>query len=144
MTVFQLIANPHNPFFLQAFTARFECPRVNPRAGCNPVQDSYVRFAAPIPRATAEAIRLTRQLAEVVDDPEVHGLLALMLLHQARRPSRVDASGRLVPLAEQDRSRWDTDLIVEGVEVLQGALQRDRLGPYQTQAAIAALHADAA
>ena len=91
----------------------------------------------------AEAIRLTRQLAEAVDDPEVHGLLALMLLHQARRPSRVDASGRLVPLAEQDRSRWDTDLIVEGVEVLQGALQRDRLGPYQTQAAIAALHADA-
>ena len=75
----------------------------------------------------AEAIRLTRQLAEVVDDPEVHGLLALMLLHQARRPSRVDASGRLVPLAEQDRSRWDTDLIVEGVEVLQAALLQDRL-----------------
>ena len=91
----------------------------------------------------AEAIRLTRQLAAMTDDPEVHGLLALMLLHHARRPSRTTSDGRLVPLADQDRSRWDTALIAEGVDVLQAALRRDRLGEYQCQAAIAALHADA-
>jgi predicted RNA polymerase sigma factor len=92
---------------------------------------------------SAEAIRLTRQLAEVADDPEVHGLLALMLLHHARRDSRTGPDGRLVPLAEQDRSLWDTDLIAEGVTITQAALARDRLGEYQAQAAIAALHADA-
>ena len=90
-----------------------------------------------------EAIRLTRQLADRADDEEVAGLLALMLLHHARRPARADPAGRLVPLAEQDRSRWDTNLIAEGVVVLQAALARDRLGEYQAQAAIAALHADA-
>jgi RNA polymerase sigma factor (sigma-70 family) len=96
----------------------------------------------------AEAIRLTRQLTTLVADggrkePEVSGLLALMLLHHARRDARTDAHGRLVPLAEQDRARWRTDLIAEGVELLQAALELDRLGPYQAQAAIAALHADA-
>ena len=91
----------------------------------------------------AEAIRLTRQLATLSDEPEVAGLLALMLLHHARREARFTADGRLVPLAEQDRSRWDTALIAEGVQVLQAALARDRLGEYQAQAAIAALHADA-
>lgn len=102
----------------------------------------------------AEAIRLTRQLVRLVgrpgdqldggrDEPEVAGLLALMLLHHARREARTDEAGRLVPLAEQDRTRWRTDLIAEGVGLLQDALARDRLGPYQAQAAIAALHADA-
>ncbi|MCQ1953633.1 DUF6596 domain-containing protein [Arthrobacter sp. zg-Y238] len=91
----------------------------------------------------AEAIRLTRQLAAAVDHPEVQGLLALMLLHHARRPARTDDDGRLVPLAQQDRSRWDTRLITEGVSILQRALARDRLGEYQAQAAVAALHADA-
>jgi predicted RNA polymerase sigma factor len=96
----------------------------------------------------AEAVRLTRELARVVaaserDEPEVGGLLALMLLHHARRDARVDDRGRLVPLADQDRSRWRTDLIAEGVDLLQDALARDRLGAYQAQAAIAALHADA-
>ncbi len=90
-----------------------------------------------------EAIRLVRQLAALTDDPEVAGLLALMLLHHARRASRTGPHGRLVPLAEQDRSRWDTGLIAEGVAILQAALARDRLGEYQAQAAIAALHADA-
>jgi RNA polymerase sigma factor (sigma-70 family) len=90
-----------------------------------------------------EAIRVTRRLAAVADDPEVAGLLALMLLHHARRAARTDPAGRLVPLAEQDRSRWDTALIAEGVGILQAALARDRLGEYQAQAAIAALHADA-
>jgi RNA polymerase sigma factor (sigma-70 family) len=91
----------------------------------------------------AEAIRLTRQLAVLTDDAEVHGLLALMLLHQARRRSRTRPDGSIVPLAEQDRSQWDTELIAEGVTILQAALERDRLGEYQVQAAIAALHADA-
>jgi RNA polymerase sigma factor (sigma-70 family) len=91
----------------------------------------------------AEAIRLTRQLVALTDEPEVAGLLALMLLHHARRASRTGPGGRLVPLAEQDRSRWDTRLIAEGVAILQAALARDRLGEYQAQAAIAALHADA-
>ncbi|KQS71217.1 RNA polymerase subunit sigma-24 [Modestobacter sp. Leaf380] len=90
-----------------------------------------------------EALRLTRQLAAAVDDPEVHGLLALVLLHSARRDARTDADGALVPLARQDRSRWDTAAVAEGVAVLQAALARDRLGEYQAQAAIAALHADA-
>jgi RNA polymerase sigma factor (sigma-70 family) len=91
----------------------------------------------------AEAIRLTRQLAAVTDDPEVDGLLALMLLHQARRRSRTRADGAIVPLAEQDRSQWDTERIAEGVTILHAALERDQLGEYQAQAAIAALHADA-
>ncbi len=91
----------------------------------------------------AEAIRLTRQLAAMTDHEEVAGLLALMLLHHARRPARTRPDGSLVPLAEQDRSRWDTRQIAEGVEVLQAALARDRLGEFQAQAAVAALHADA-
>ena len=95
----------------------------------------------------AEAIRLTRQLASMTDDaggdPETAGLLALMLLHHARRPARTGSDGSLVPLAEQDRARWDTSLIAEGVAILQAALGRDRLGEFQAQAAIAALHADA-
>jgi RNA polymerase sigma factor (sigma-70 family) len=92
----------------------------------------------------AEAIRLTRQLAARINHEEVAGLLALMLLHHARRPARTGPDGSLVPLAEQDRSRWNTRLIAEGVDVLQAALARDRLGEFQAQAAIAALHADAA
>ena len=91
----------------------------------------------------AEAIRLTRQLAAAIDHPEVAGLLALMLLHHARRAARISPDGNLVPLAEQDRSRWDTAAISEGITTLYAALARDRLGEYQAQAAIAALHADA-
>ncbi|MGE0301010.1 RNA polymerase sigma factor [Pseudonocardia sp.] len=91
----------------------------------------------------AEAIRLTRQLAAAIDHPEVAGLLALMLLHHARRAARIAPDGALVPLAEQDRGRWDTALIAEGIGILQAALARDRLGEFQAQAAIAALHADA-
>ncbi|GAA4711313.1 RNA polymerase sigma factor, sigma-70 family [Promicromonospora umidemergens] len=96
-----------------------------------------------------EAIRLTRQLAAATSasagtaGPEIAGLLALMLLHHARRDARRTASGELVPLDQQDRSRWDTDMVAEGVDVLQDALARDRLGQYQAQAAIAALHDDA-
>ncbi len=91
----------------------------------------------------AEAIRLTRMLARASAEPEVAGLLALMLLHHSRRAARWDEHGALVPLAEQDRGLWDTAMIAEGVEVLQSALAVDRLGEYQAQAAIAALHCDA-
>jgi predicted RNA polymerase sigma factor len=92
----------------------------------------------------AEAIRLTRQLKALVDLPEVDGLLALMLLHHARRRSRTRPDGGIVPLAEQDRTQWDTELIADGIAILRAALARDQLGEYQSQAAIAALHADAA
>ncbi|WP_374209866.1 RNA polymerase sigma factor [Glycomyces sp. TRM65418] len=110
-------------------------------AGVNPGSNRSVGDAD----LAAEAIRLARQLvASVPRDPEATGLLALMLLHHARRAARLDASGGLVPLARQDRSRWDTAMIAEGVELLQGALALDRLGEYQAQAAIAALHDDAA
>lgn len=90
-----------------------------------------------------EAIRLTRQLAEAEPgDPEVAGLLALMLLHHARMDARYTVSGELVALDQQDRALWDTAMITEGVAVLQAALAQDRLGQYQAQAAIAALHDD--
>jgi RNA polymerase sigma factor (sigma-70 family) len=91
----------------------------------------------------AEAIRLTRQLVAASDEPEVAGLLALMLLHHARRDARWTDDGALVTLDEQDRDCWDTGAIAEGAQLLQSALARDRLGEYQAQAAIAALHADA-
>ncbi|MFF2998725.1 RNA polymerase sigma factor [Streptomyces sp. NPDC057950] len=91
----------------------------------------------------AEAIRLTRQLAAAIDHPEVAGLLALMLLHHARRAARTAPDGSLVPLSEQDRGRWDTGAIAEGIAILRAALARDRLGEFQAQAAVAALHADA-
>jgi RNA polymerase sigma factor (sigma-70 family) len=90
----------------------------------------------------SEAIRLTRQLTAASDEPEVAGLLALMMLHHARRDARWDGA-ELVPLAEQDRSRWDTGSIAAAVDLLQTALAMDRLGEYQAQAAIAALHCDA-
>lgn len=94
---------------------------------------------------SAEAIRLTRQVRErLPDNGEVAGLLALMLLTDARRPARVDADGNLVPLTEQDRSKWDGDLIAEGVELITSALKTAAPGPYQLQAAIAALHDEAA
>jgi len=93
---------------------------------------------------TGEAIRLTRELHRLLPaDGEVAGLLALMLLTQARRPARTGADGVLVPLGEQDRSRWDHALIAEGVALLSGVLGRTALGPYQLQAAIAAVHDEA-
>jgi RNA polymerase sigma-70 factor (ECF subfamily) len=77
------------------------------------------------------------------DEPEALGLLALMLLHDARRAARVDGQGELVPLEEQDRTQWDRAAIAEGVTVLDAALRRAQPGPYQVQAAIAACHATA-
>jgi RNA polymerase sigma-70 factor (ECF subfamily) len=93
---------------------------------------------------SAEAIRLARTLTELMpDEPEAMGLLALLLLQDARRAARVDGAGDLVPLEEQDRTRWDGEEIAEGTTVLAGALRRERAGPYQLQAAIAACHATA-
>jgi RNA polymerase sigma-70 factor (ECF subfamily) len=92
----------------------------------------------------AESIRLTRVLAELMpDEPEVLGLLALVLLHDARRDARVGPAGELVLLDDQDRSRWDRTQINEGRAVLDRALRMRRPGPYQLQAAIAALHDEA-
>jgi RNA polymerase sigma-70 factor, ECF subfamily len=92
----------------------------------------------------AEAIRLGRLLYGLMpDDPEVAGLLALMLLHDSRREARVDAHGELVALDDQDRGQWDRGRIREGERLLDGALRRRRPGSYQLQAAIAALHATA-
>jgi RNA polymerase sigma factor (sigma-70 family) len=93
---------------------------------------------------SAEAIRLTRMVhASLSDDPEVAGLLALMLLNEARRPARTGPAGELVPLAEQDRSRWDRALIAEGVALVSEALPKGAVGEYQLQAAIAAVHDEA-
>jgi len=92
----------------------------------------------------AEAIRLGRLLAELMpDEPEVLGLLALMLLIESRRPTRTTPDGDLVLLAEQDRSRWDRALIAEGQGIVRQCLRRDQPGPYQIQAAINAVHSDA-
>jgi RNA polymerase sigma factor (sigma-70 family) len=94
---------------------------------------------------TAEAIRLTRIVHQALpDDGEVAGLLALMLLTDARRPARTRADGSLVPLSEQDRGRWNRESIGEGTALITRTLARARLGPYQLQAAIAAVHSEAA
>lgn len=93
---------------------------------------------------SSEAIRLARFMrASLPEDSEVAGLLSLMLLTDARRPARTGAGGELIPLAEQDRSRWDRDLIAEGDALISEAFQRGQVGEYQVQAAIAALHDEA-
>ncbi|MFE0649138.1 RNA polymerase sigma factor [Streptomyces sp. NPDC059534] len=100
--------------------------------------------ALTAPELSTEAIRLTRLLHRLVpEDPETAGLLALMLLTDARRPARTGAHGELVPLAEQDRGSWDARLVAEGVELISRTLPRGRVGPYQLQAAIAAVHDEA-
>jgi RNA polymerase sigma factor (sigma-70 family) len=97
------------------------------------------------PDLCAESIRLARQLAELMpDEPEVLGLLALLLLTEARRPARVDPAGRLVLLPDQDRSRWSRELIAEGHDLVRRCLRRNQPGPYQIQAAINAVHTDGA
>jgi predicted RNA polymerase sigma factor len=93
---------------------------------------------------STEAIRLTRIVHQLLpDDGEVAGLLALMLLTDARRAARTTASGELIPLGEQDRSLWNADYIAEGVTLITRALPRGKAGPYQLQAAIAAIHDEA-
>jgi RNA polymerase sigma-70 factor (ECF subfamily) len=92
----------------------------------------------------AEAVRLGRLLAALMpDEPEVLGLLALMLLIESRRQARTGPRGELVRLADQDRSRWDAGLVTEGQDLVRRCLRRNRPGPYQVQAAIQAVHSDA-
>jgi RNA polymerase sigma-70 factor, ECF subfamily len=91
-----------------------------------------------------EAIRLARTLCELMpNEPENLGLLALMLLHDSRRDARVNAAGELVPLEEQDRAAWHAAQIEEGLQLVEKSLRMGRVGPYQLQAAIAAVHAQA-
>lgn len=92
---------------------------------------------------SSEAIRLGRLLADMLPDPEVRGLLALMLLHESRRPARTSATGELVLLEQQDRSHWNRQYIAEGVALVEQALSSRRFGPYTLQAAIVAVHAEA-
>lgn len=92
---------------------------------------------------TREAIRLGRLLMELLPEPEVMGLLALMLLHESRRPARTSPSGELVLLDDQDRSLWDAGMMAEGCALVEHALSTRRFGPYCLQAAIAAVHAEA-
>jgi RNA polymerase sigma factor (sigma-70 family) len=98
-----------------------------------------------VPALSQEAIRLTRWLRRLLpDDGEVAGLLALMLLTDARRPARTRPDGSLVPLTEQDRRLWDQEMIAEGTALISATLPRGEVGPYQLQAAIAAVHDEAA
>lgn len=109
--------------------------------------EGYVTTAGPLVRddLSREALRLARHLLALAPhDPEVRGLLALLLLVEARRPARVDADGRLVSLADQDRTRWDAALVAEGHRLVRECLALGRPGPYQVQAAIQAVHCDAA
>jgi RNA polymerase sigma-70 factor (ECF subfamily) len=92
---------------------------------------------------SAEAIRLAKLLVELLPEPEAVGLLALMLLHDARRTARATPEGELVPLDEQDRTRWDRARIADAVRLVEAALASGRFGPYTIQAAIAAVHAEA-
>ncbi|GAB3843315.1 RNA polymerase sigma factor [Micromonospora andamanensis] len=109
--------------------------------------EGYAATTGPLIRTDlcAEAIRLARELAALMpDEPEVLGLLALLLLTEARRPARLGPTGDLVPLADQDRSLWDRTLIAEGHDLVRRCLRRNRPGPYQIQAAISAVHTDGA
>jgi RNA polymerase sigma factor (sigma-70 family) len=109
--------------------------------------EGYTATAGPLLQQvelTDEAVRLTRMLHRLLpDDGETAGLLALMVLTDARRRARIDEDGGLVPLADQDRSRWNQEALREGVALVEGALAAGVVGPYQLQAAIAALHAEA-
>jgi RNA polymerase sigma factor (sigma-70 family) len=107
--------------------------------------EGYAATSGPLVRTDLclEAIRLTRALADLMpDEPEVLGLLALLLLSEARRPARTGPGGELVTLAEQDRSLWNRELIAEGHDLVRRCLRRNRPGPYQLQAAINAVHTD--
>ncbi|MEU4474500.1 RNA polymerase sigma factor [Micromonospora sp. NPDC023888] len=109
--------------------------------------EGYASTAGPLIRTDlcAEAIRLARELAALMpDEPEALGLLALLLLTEARRPARLDPSGELVLLADQDRSLWNRALITEGHDLVRRCLRRNQPGPYQIQAAIGAVHTDGA
>lgn len=141
---------------IRAAGARFEPPAAHERRqrieAVLPVvylmfNEGYVSHGEGLdrPDLAAEAIRIARVLVDATaGNPEAAGLLSLLLLTHARHPARTDSIGRLIPLDEQDRRRWDPHLITEGQSLLLGALARGAAGPYQVQAAIAALHDEAA
>jgi RNA polymerase sigma-70 factor, ECF subfamily len=124
-----------------------EAVRRWPVAGLPPSPAGWIITTArnrAIDRLRREAIRLGRLLAQLMpDEPEVTGLLALMLLTESRRPARTGRDGALVLLADQDRARWDRLLVAEGQALVRRCLWRDQPGPYQIQAAINAVHSDA-
>jgi predicted RNA polymerase sigma factor len=142
---------------IRASGAQFRLPPDNERSGRVAAvlqvlylifNEGYTASSGPVlhrVELTSEAIRLTRQLYQrLPEDGEVAGLLALMLLTDARRPARTRPDGALVPLAEQDRSQWDAQAIAEGVALITRTLASAPVGPYQLQAAIAAVHGEAA
>lgn len=144
----QTIKRSGIPFRLPTSEERDQCLRAVLHVLYLIFNEGYASSAGPNLRRddlSREAIRLTRMLCALQPhDSEASGLLALMLLTDARRLARTTAEGELVPLAQQDRSLWDRHQISEGVAVLSAALRRGSIGPYQLQAAIAALHDEAA
>ena len=144
----QQIKASHIPFTLPAESERAERLTVVLHVLYLIFNEGYTASSGPdLQRGelTSEAIRLAREVRRLLpDDGEVAGLLALMLLTDARRAARTRADGSLVPLAEQDRERWNGSYIEEGVALVTDALARSPLGPYQVQAAIAAVHDEAA
>jgi RNA polymerase sigma factor (sigma-70 family) len=144
----QQIKASHIPFTLPAESERAERLTVVLHVLYLIFNEGYTASSGPdLQRGelTSEAIRLAREVRRLLpDDGEVAGLLALMLLTDARRAARTRADGSLVPLAEQDRERWNGSYIEEGVALVTDALARSPLGPYQLQAAIAAVHDEAA
>ena len=144
----QQIKASHIPFTLPAESERAERLTVVLHVLYLIFNEGYTASSGPdLQRGelTSEAIRLAREVRRLLpDDGEVAGLLALMLLTDARRAARTCADGSLVPLAEQDRERWNGSYIAEGVALVTDALARSPLGPYQLQAAIAAVHDEAA
>jgi RNA polymerase sigma factor (sigma-70 family) len=143
----QTIAGSNLPFAMPAGAERAERLRTVLHVLYLIFNEGYTASSGPeltAPHLSAEAIRLTRWLRGLLpDDAEVAGLLALMLLTDARRPARIGPDGALVPLDEQDRSRWDRQRIAEGIALISEVLPRGEVGPYQLQAAIAAVHDEA-
>src|SRR5262249_42467814 len=144
----QQIKASHIPFRLPAESERAERLRVVLHVLYLIFNEGYTASSGPdLQRGelTTEAIRLAREMRRLLpDDGEVGGLLALMLLTDARRAARTRTDGSLVPLAEQDREQWNAHYVEEGVALVTDALTRTPLGPYQIQAAIAAVHDEAA
>jgi RNA polymerase sigma factor (sigma-70 family) len=144
----QSIKSSNEPFAMPAPADRTERLRSVLHVLYLIFNEGYTSTVGPdltAPQLSAEAIRLTRWLRRLLPaEPEVAGLLALMLLTDARRPARTRPDGALVPLDEQDRTLWNGQLIAEGVALVSEALPRGEVGPYQLQAAIAAIHDEAA
>ena len=143
----QTINDSAIPFALPAHPERAERLRVVLHVLYLIFNEGYVSTSGPLLQRgelATEAIRLTRMVHRLLpEDGEVSGLLALMLLTDARRPARVGPTGELIPMAEQDRTLWNADFIAEGVALITAALPRGATGPYQLQAAIAAIHDEA-